>query len=67
VVAEKVASGPPQAVPLVKRPEVLGFSVDDEGRAVIRLHAALPIEEGAALLRLLLDAGFVMARREREP
>jgi hypothetical protein len=48
--------------PGAKRPEVLAFVVDDEGRARIKLDVTLPIEDGAPLLRLLLDQGLVMRR-----
>jgi hypothetical protein len=43
-----------------KSGDVLLFAVDAEGVARLRLDVALPIEKGAALLRMLLDAGIVM-------
>lgn len=53
---------PPPDAPSAHKPiDVLQFSVTDDGQAVIRLNARLPIEKAAALLRLLLDAGLVTA------
>jgi transcriptional regulator with XRE-family HTH domain len=53
---------PPPDAPATHKPiDVLQFSVSEDGQAVIRLNARLPIEKAAALLRLLLDAGLVTA------
>ena len=58
--AVAIASAP------TKRQEVLSFSVDDEGRARIRLDVAMPVEDATPLLRMLLDAGLVMGRAASE-
>ena len=60
--------GEPRKVdgPPAKRPEVLSFSVDDEGRARIKLDVSLPVGDATPLLRMLLDAGLVMGGRSVE-
>lgn len=50
------------AVVSTKRTEVLSFSVDDEGRARIKLDVTMPVTDASPLLRMLLDAGCVMGR-----
>lgn len=66
--AEPVRSVAPP-MPAVAAPrgrEVLGFSVDDAGHARIKLDVALPVADAAPLLRMLLDAGFVIGARPDE-
>lgn len=47
-------------------PEVLLFSVLADGSSRLRLDVVLPIEQGAPLLRMLLDAGLVMGKGGKE-
>jgi hypothetical protein len=57
---------PATPVAPVKRTEVLAFTVDDEGRARIKLDVSLPVADATPLLRMLLDAGLVMGGRAVE-
>jgi hypothetical protein len=65
-----VALPPPKVAPMTFSPvaatapkvgDVLTFSVDRNGMTRIKLDAVMPLETGAPLLRMLLDAGIVMS------
>jgi hypothetical protein len=47
----RIASGSP----------VLSFTVNEDGNARIRLDASMPYDKAVPLLRLLLDAGMIVA------
>jgi transcriptional regulator with XRE-family HTH domain len=50
-------AGPPAG----RLPDVLTFAIAPDGTARLRLDYTAPAERGVALLRLLLDAGLVLA------
>jgi hypothetical protein len=53
---------PSPGAPAVSRvPEVLHFAVLTDGTARLRMDVTLPAERGVGLLRLLLDAGMIVA------
>jgi hypothetical protein len=54
----------PRAVIQPKAQDVLNYSVDSDGQAVVRLAARGPHGRMAALFRLLLDAGLVPGGEE---
>lgn len=63
----RTGEAPAERLPVVRQvaaparvPEVLSFAVQADGTARIRLDVTLPIEQGAPLLRMLLDAGLVI-------
>lgn len=63
----RTGKAPTEQLPVVRQvaasarvPEVLSFAVQADGTARIRLDVTLPIEQGAPLLRMLLDAGLVI-------
>jgi hypothetical protein len=51
----------PGAPAPARAPEVLHFAVLTDGTARLRMDVTLPAERGVALLRLLLDAGMIVA------
>lgn len=53
--------------PRAQRPaEVLAFTINNAGEARIRLDTSLPVERAMPLVRMLLDAGLVLARQHIE-
>jgi hypothetical protein len=44
-----------------RRADALSFVVTPTGEAHIKLDITLPLKEGSALLRMLLDAGVVFS------
>jgi transcriptional regulator with XRE-family HTH domain len=59
---------PPRVAPLAaiattKTGDVLAFNVASDGMARIRLDVTLPVDEATPLLRMLLDAGFVLGKK----
>ena len=52
--------------PVPRPADVLGFQVTSDGMSRVRLDVSLPVQRGAALLRMLLDHGLVLTG-EGEP
>jgi hypothetical protein len=69
--ARKAGEAVPVSVPRIEGPHrapqagptqpVLQFAVNDDGTARIRLDVSLPTAQAVPLLRLLLDAGMIVA------
>ena len=58
----RTASGTAWTAP--KQADVLAFTVTNDGRARIKLDTTLPLDEGAALLRVLLDMNLMLTKPE---
>ena len=57
-----IDAGPARAAPAAtRRADALSFVVTAPGEAHIKLDVTLPLAEGSALLRMLLDAGVVFS------
>jgi hypothetical protein len=57
-----IDAGPARAAPAgPRRADALSFVVTAQGEAHIKLDVTLPLAEGSALLRMILDAGVVFS------
>jgi hypothetical protein len=56
----------PTSIPRARAGDVLSFVVSAESTVRIKLDIDLPLEQGSALLRMLLDAGVVYSGGNKE-